>query len=209
MAATRKRMRAIARFEAKRVLDDAAEDKVSDFFLAVPPAPVLSTPGLNPCTNVGQGTDYFQRSGMSVRGKSLFIRWQVRRSLLAAALTGNITRLALILDTQSDALLPSPAGTASSILSGTSTVAQFNPLTRVRFVVLWTKTVVVDANRPVVAGKKFVRLKNPVISYLTASGAAPASLGKNNCYFLWWGDLPVGVDNPQLDYNIRFRYEDL
>lgn len=205
-------MRAIARSEAKRFVEDMAEDKVYDTFLPAPPGPINSTVSVTPVTAPGQGADFFQRNGDSIRGKSLFFRWQIRRSLVAAPLTGNVTRMMLILDTQSEGLLPSPAGTASSVLTSTSTVAQLNPLTRVRFLVLWAHQVVVAAERPVVSGKAFVRLKNPNIHFLSAAQgtiAAPASLGTNNCYLLVWGDLAPGVDNPQFDYNIRFRYEDM
>lgn len=215
MAAARmgvKRIRGIARSEAKRVVASQAEDHVLDTFLAAPPAPINSTIAITPVSAPAQGTDFFNRTGANIRGKSLFFRWQIRRSLLAAALTGNITRMMLVLDTQSDALLPSGAGSASSILTSTSTVAQFNPLTRQRFLVLWAKQVVVSPEHPVASGKKFIRLKNPSIHFLTpAAGtiAAPASLGTNNIFLVVWGDLLPGVDNPQFDYNVRFRFEDM
>lgn len=205
-----KRIRAIARSEAKDVLSDTAEHKYEDFVPFVSPQDIGSTAFLQHISAVSAGTAPNQRLGLSVRGLSVFVRYQLRWSLVAPIGTGNVVRCAIILDTASDGLLPSAVNTPQSILSGTaaSTVAQWNPLTRKRFLILKSWTDVVWLEHPVVNKKKFIKLKMPVVNYFDSTSGI-TSAGVNSLYFMIWTDVAAGAASPKGDWRIRFRFMDM
>lgn len=197
-----KRIRAIARTEARRELKEEQESKVLDVVSGLANISALQT--TSALSLLAQGSDYFNRTGAQVQGHSLFLRLTVRWNP-AAANPAQLFRIVVFMDTQSEGVIPSGSGTANSLLVSASTEAQLNPLTRKRFLVLWNKVGWVNAYHPSRVMKKNIKLRSPTIQFMGPTAVA-ASLGTNSLYIIYWGDVIANM--PTLSYESRFRFTD-
>lgn len=207
MAAVRmsvKRVRRIARSEAKRVIDSDTEVKATDQAQALVGVP--NTVTLGPLTNVAQGTTGVTRAGDQVKARSIFFRMSIRWN--PAGDPSQIVRVAVLLDVESAGLNPSPNGVVSSVWEGAAGTliveAQLNHLTRKRFLVLWNKSFCLSSARSAFFIAKSIKLRGE-ITYLDATANA-TSLGTNHVFMAFWSDKILNT--PTIAFTSRFRYTD-
>lgn len=200
-----RRIRAIARREAKDVLSDQAEDKYYD-------APALNNTILNTATQgmavsqMGQNTTASGRLGISILCKYVTIRWYAQ--LNPAATNGQALRMILYMDTAQSGAPPSVISFPDSLLrplAAIPTTSQRNPEATTRYMILWDKTIVLLPNGGnVKVGRKTIRLFNRT-HYLGQTNTN-ADAGPNALYVAAFSNDAVA--GPSLNLVTRLRFED-
>lgn len=207
-----KRVRAIARHEAKSVLEEESETKYVDTVVASA-AVISSTPtagytGMR-VSAISQGPDLFNRLGDSVRCVSLLVRWHA--ALSAAAVTAQGTsylRLIVLVDRAASGSVP-PAfqGVTESPYTNNGPLASppsvpMHP----RYAILRDKMIKLGwGSNSVSAGRMYMKLKYK--THFAGSSSSDANIGLNPIYV-----IPLSSDatnGPTCTIYARLRFMDV
>lgn len=196
-----KRVRRIARREAKDVLEDEAEHKYYD--VAINQA-VLNAPATFQLTQIGGGTTQTTRLGLQIR--PLYVTCSFLCYQNVAATAGNFLRIVLVLDTQMNGVTPSFSGAATSVMASPSTGIMMlrNPLMTNRYVILVDKVIALMPNGNNLKKVKFTRKLRCVTHYTTASSVASTDFAANQVYAFFISDQAANGPTVYGDMRLRF-----
>lgn len=143
VARTRRVAAATARRTVARALAEQVEHKALNTAIAAINI-VSGVPQYQFLSAIPQGTDYYQRSGVDVTLRRLYMRYQVVENPLAASTTQQL-RIMVLMDTQPDGALPTFVGSQGLFAAGPPTVFdQRNYVTTQRYWVMEDRVVTVS-----------------------------------------------------------------
>lgn len=199
-----RRVHAIARSEARHVVEGEAEHKWLDTTIN---QTVTTTPALFLLTQLGQGATESTRLGLQVRPLYATFRLYCYQSV--AATSGNILRVVVVLDTQQNGVTPTLQGAADSVLRSASgaTMQLRNPRTTSRFVILADKVVRLMPNGNNLQSLHFTRRLRCTTHFYTGTNTNPTDFGPNQVYAFFISDQ--ATNGPQVQGDMRLRFIDV
>lgn len=153
------------------------------------------------------GTSASQRIGMKVMIRSIEMRFW----LYAQALTVNtLTRIALVLDKQCNALPPNPADVWDNKMAPYNVSTIRNLANRKRFKIMWDKSLPISTQAPVKHYHLYMKLKRPIITEYNAGVAGTiADIASNSLYLFSWSSDATGANQAVFTFVVRVRYTDM
>lgn len=207
-----KRIRAIARREAKDVIEDLTEAKYVDTVLynvATVSSTALAGYTTLRVTSTSQGTDLFNRLGDEIKSLSLLVRWQASLSspIIAAGGSSTLRMICFVDKAANGAVPPVFQGAADSPYSNNGpNVSPPNLQMNQRYQILYDKTRTVSmGHNPFTAGKFYLKLRYNVHYLASGSGIADASLNQIYVVFL----SADATNGPTVTAYARYRFMDI
>lgn len=148
-------------------------------------------------TNIAQGDDDNNRTGLSVLVKSVFIRMS---ATINASATTTFIRIILFRDTQQ---VGDSTPAVTSILESASYLAPLNTNSVGRYSVLKDVLFCLDGVRQ---DTKIMKWYKKMSSHVRYNGTASTDIQKNGMYLLFISS--EATNTPSLPYNIRLAYHD-
>jgi len=180
----------------KSVLD--AEDKFVDITGAG--VSITNAGTIIYLSDSGEGDDYTNRNGRSVKAKDLFCRYTIYQG---ATPTNAVARVIYFIDNANQGALPA----VTDVLQAASQLSPLNKNNGKRFTVLYDKIHAVNVNGMEVQTKKYYRRLSHHLKYsTTASGVAGALIG--SIFMLIISDQATGADQPLITHYERFKFYD-
>ncbi|UOF78642.1 capsid protein [Circoviridae sp.] len=157
---------------------------------------ITSTGLIFPITSIGQGDGAGQRTGNSILLRNFMMRARLTRN--ASSVT-TVVRFMIIQDKQqiSDT---SPA--ISDVLQSVSVDSPLNTSSLGRFKVLYNRTILLDANKPMWHKETYRKL----YTHIRYNGNAGTDIQRGGLYCLFISDQPT--NSPLLDFYLRTGYHD-
>jgi len=150
-----------------------------------------------PLNNIPQGTDYDERTGLSVKATSMFLRWSVK---LDPAATLNQIRCIVFIDQENLGSTP----TSSALLEQSGNYqSPLNHATANRFNILYDRTVTLDVNGKAVIDMKMFKKISLHLKYTDATATSYYNTG---LYIAFISDNNTA--SPIVDFYHRLRYVD-
>lgn len=161
----------------------------------------ISTNQIQYLSAIAQGSDKINRIGDTIRLKYLYIKGDIEDW---ATTTKELFHLALVLDKDSNGVVPAVSGTAESIFTSgnaTSSLVQFN--TNDRYKLLWEFTMTDSALNNGYRGLPYWEAKIPLnyVGTFRDTSGAQTGAGKNALYFT------VIVNTAALVADVNFAWE--
>lgn len=150
-------------------------------------------------TNISEGTDYNQRTGISVKAVSAYIKGFI--TLPAAATLGHQVRLILLFDSDNTGTAP----VASDVLEvNTDINSPIQHTNGKRFKILWDRTLSISQSGPdSVHFKHYFKLGNHIRWSNSTTGTREGHL-----YLLQFSDTSTANEIPLLSWYHRLRFVD-
>lgn len=145
-----------------------------------------------------QGDDYDNRDGRQVRFKSVQIAGKITRSSGATHAADRV-RLAIVIDKQPNAA----ACNYGQIFQATTPDAFRNLDYRKRFVILWSRTMVIDADDPEKHFKFYKKIDMKTV-YDASNVGDVTDIQTNALYFVTIAETSVNIPSADLDTRVRF-----
>lgn len=151
---------------------------------------------------IAQGSDKVNRIGNTIRPKGLHLKGALQDWVTSAQ--GDAYYMAIVLDRDSNGVVPTASGTAESIFTSAnfySALVQEN--TADRFKILWDNTATSYAMTNGLKGYPFIELRSALSSAMTFrdTSAAQTGAGKNALYLVL---LPI-ASNSLVDFNFGWE----
>lgn len=151
-------------------------------------------------TNIAQGSDATERNGISILGKSIYIRGEA--VINPASTTGSKARIIVFIDKNNQGAMP----TVAEVLETVNINSALNMANGKRFWVLCDKQM--DLNPAGNNQHSYMKYKklNIHLRY-SGTGSAVTNLRDNNIFFLTISDQAAG-NSPTISCYSRFKYID-